>query len=360
MKKHQGQRMERKKRYSLFLWMLLLSVFLFATGCQKAQQGTEKNADGKEEQTPVMEKAGLTIYSPHSMSIIWKLVQEFEKQTGIPVDVISDGTGNLISRLTEEAQDPQADIIWGGTVSLLGTNKEYFEPYVSPNESSIIDAYKNTTGCITSFTIVPSVLIVNTELAKDIEINGYADLLKPELKGRIACCDPAKSSSSYEQLINILNAMGNGNPENGWDYMGKLIAQLDGKLVDSSSAVVESVVNGESIVGLTYEEGAISNMVQGAPVKVVYMEEGVICRADGLAIIKNAKNMENAKKFVDFITGKEAQDIVTQSLCRRSIRTDVEPLEGILSYDEIKTIQDDVDWATENKDAIIERFDSNF
>ena len=142
--------------------------------------------------------------------------------------------------------------------------------------------------------------------------------------------------------------------------MDKLIAQLDGKLVGSSSAVIESVVNGESIVGLTYEEGAISNMVQGAPVKVIYMEEGVICRADGLAIIKNAKNMENAKKFVDFITGKEAQDIVTQSLCRRSIRTDVEPLEGILSYDEIKTLTDDVDWATENKDAIIERFNSSF
>lgn len=32
------------------------------------------------------------------------------------------------------------------------------------------------------------------------EGGGYEDLLQPELKGRIAMCDPATSSSAYEHL----------------------------------------------------------------------------------------------------------------------------------------------------------------
>lgn len=302
----------------------------------------------------------LVIYSPHSITIQWNIVKAFEEQTGIEVDVVSQGTGDAMKRIEAEASDPQADIMWGGTVALLNANKECFEYYSSPNEKDILPAYRNTSGYVTSFTLVPSVLIVNTELSEGIKINGYADLLNPALKGRIAHCDPEKSSSSYEQVINMLNAMGHGNPEDGWDYVEKLAKNFDADMLTSSSAVYKSVVSGENIVGLTYEEGAISNLVDGAPVEVVYMEEGVICRADGVAIIKNAKNLENAKKFVDFVTSAEAQEIVTQKLNRRSIRADIPPLKGIKDYSQINIILDDVDWATENKKSVIEKFHAIF
>ena len=38
------------------------------------------------------------------------------------------------------------------------------------------------------------------------------DLLKPELKGRIASPTLSTSSSAYEHLINMLYAMGDGEP----------------------------------------------------------------------------------------------------------------------------------------------------
>lgn len=52
---------------------------------------------------------------------------------------------------------------------------------------------------ITGNVLDGSVLIVNTDLIGDIEINGYKDLLNPELKGRIATANPANSSSARAQ-----------------------------------------------------------------------------------------------------------------------------------------------------------------
>lgn len=334
-------------------WLLLIIICLSMIGCGKQEVNKWEK--------PVVtanDTEKLVIYSPHNTDFIWPIVRKFEEENQISVEVISDGTGTLLTRIEEEKENPGADIIWGGTVSLLNINKDLFEEYYSQNEQDLIKEYRNETGKVTSFTLVPSVLIVNTDLCGDMNIEGYEDLLDERLKGKIAHCDPEKSSSAYEQVLNILNAMGRGNPENGWPYMEKLMNQLDGQLMTSSSSVYKSVVEGENMVGLTYEEGAVKNMLEGAPVKVVYMKEGVICRADGAAIIKNAAHLENAKKFIDFITSKEAQEIAASQLSRRPIRDDVMLSEGILPYAQINVLEDDVEWANEHKEEIIEKCNS--
>ncbi len=44
-------------------------------------------------------------------------------------------------------------------------------------------------------------------------------------------CDPSTSSSASEHLINMLYAMGDGDPEKGWDYVRKFCENLDGVLL---------------------------------------------------------------------------------------------------------------------------------
>jgi iron(III) transport system substrate-binding protein len=158
----------------------------------------------------------------------------------------------------------------------------------------------------------------------------------------------------------MLYAMGNGNPDNGWDYVEKLAKNLDGKLLSGSSAVYKGVADGEYAVGLTFEEGGAKYVADGAPVKLVYMKEGVISKPDGIYIIKNAKHMENAKKFIDFITSKEAQTLITQKLHRRSVRDDVDAPVGLLPKAEIKSITDDEEVVNKNKKAWLDKFKDIF
>ena len=158
----------------------------------------------------------LVIYCPHPLEFIEPLVNEFESITDIKVEVIAAGTGELLKRVESEQANPLGDIFWGGSLSTMTPQMELFEDYQSANEEFVQEGMKNVEGPLTRFTDIPSVLMVNTDLIGDIEINGYEDLLNPALKGKIAMCDPSKSSSSYEHLINMLYAMGNGDPEAGW------------------------------------------------------------------------------------------------------------------------------------------------
>ena len=64
--------------------------------------------------------------------------------------------------------------------------------------------------------------MVNTKLIGNIKVEGYQDLLNPALKGKIAFADPSKSSSSFEHVVNILYAMGKGDPEKGWSFVQDL------------------------------------------------------------------------------------------------------------------------------------------
>jgi iron(III) transport system substrate-binding protein len=331
-----------KKAVSILLASLMI---LSLSGCGAKEGATEKAVSDK-----------LTIYCPHPIEFIDPVVNEFENQSGIKVEVVAAGTGELLKRVEAEGTNPLGDILWGGSLSTLEPKKDLFEKYQSVNEKDVFDDYKNKDGEITRFTVIPSVIMVNTKLIGDIKVEGFEDLLNPALKGKIANADPSKSSSSFEQIINQLYAMGSGDPEKGWDYVTALTKNLDGKLLSGSSAVYKGVGDGEYTVGLTFEEAAAKYVKDGAPVKLVYPEEGTIAKADGVVIIKGAKNMENAKKFIDYVTGKEAQTLIASSLNRRSVRTDVPPAEGLKPLEDIKVIKDDEAWLKENKQNILDKY----
>lgn len=345
---------------------LALCMVLSLVACGEKKETETAKTETAETETETTEEAGeqvggkLVIYCPHPLEFINPLVSEFESQTGIKVEVIAAGTGELLKRVESEAGNPLGDIFWGGSISTITPQADIFENYTSVNEEYVQDSMKNVEGTLTRFTDIPSVLMVNTDLIGDIEINGYEDLLNPELKGKIACADPSKSSSSFEHLINMLYAMGKEDPETGWDYVDKLCSNLDGKLLNGSSAVYKGVADGEYVVGLTFEEGGATYVRDGAPVKLVYMEEGVISKPDGVYIIKDAKNMENAKAFIDFITGKEAQTIITEQLCRRSVRTDVPAPSYLVAKEDINIITDDAAVVGEKKEEWLEKFNDIF
>ncbi len=359
-----------KKILSICLVLCMVLSLAACGNSKKETTSTETNNATTETKEEAAETAAATeapkasgdlvVYCPHPLEFINPLVSEFESQTGIKVEVIAAGTGELLKRVESEQANPLGDIFWGGSLSTMKPQMALFENYQSVNEEFVREDMKNVEGPLTRFTDIPSVIMVNTDLIGDIEINGYEDLLNPELKGKIAHCDPSKSSSSYEHLINMLYAMGKGNPDDGWDYVNKLCENLDGKLLSGSSAVYKGVADGEYVVGLTFEEGAAKYVADGAPVKIVYMEEGVISKPDGVYIIKNAKNIDNAKLFIDFITGKDAQTIIVEQLNRRSVRTDVAAPSYLLPKEDMNIIFDEEEVVIEKKTEWLEKFNDIF
>ena len=281
----------------------------------------------------------LTIYTPHPLDFFSPLVGEFEQRYGIKVNVVTAGTGELLAQIEEQKSKPTADIIWGGSLPIMLPHVDKFENYQSINEKYFADEFKNKEGCLTRFSIVPSVLMINKRLIGEIRVRGYADLLNTDLRGRIACANPAKSSSALSHLATMLYAMGEGKPDGGWNFVGKLCDNLNGKLLDSSADVYDGVANGKYAVGLTFEEAALDYMAKGYPVDIVYMKEGTLLMPDTIAIIKDAPHIANARKFIDYLSSKDIQALITAMYNRRSVRTDVVSKPELISLNLISKLE---------------------
>jgi len=279
--------------------------------------------DADDEPEGPVPTGNLVIYSPFPQTVIDALVPMFEADTGISVEVLAMGTGDALRRIEAEMVRPQADLLWSGSVSTVNAQGHLFDDFMSIHEDAFFPQYRNVEGNLTRFNTFCSVIMYNTDLV-DFEINGYADILNPALRGRIAFADPAGSSSSFEHIVNMLHVMSpDDDPENGWDFVRAFIEQLDGVLLGSSSAVFRGVADGEYAVGLTFEQGGVQFLGTGAPVNVIYMEEGVIFRGDGVYIIKGAPNLYSAHVFIDWMTSLEVQDFMNSTTYRRTVRMDV-------------------------------------
>ena len=331
------------KKWSHRFYVVMLSMFLFSCS----------NDSNSEELTKT---ATLVVFSPHPLELIDPIISEFESDFDVQVNIVFAGTGELLSKIQDEVDEPTGDVMWGGSITTLESNTDLFHPYQSINEDQILVEHQNMSGLVTRFSIIPSVIMVNDNLIGDTRIEGYEDLLNSKFKGKIAFADPSKSSSSFEHVINQLYAMGSGNPELGWSYLEKFIPQLDGVLLSGSPEVYRGVASGQFTVGLTFEEAAAKYVRDGAPVSIIYPKEGTIVKADGVAIIKQSKNLENAKAFIDFVTSKEIQELISTELNRRSVRLDVGVAEGLKEIDEIYIIQDDSEWISKNKKNVLERY----
>jgi iron(III) transport system substrate-binding protein len=302
----------------------------------------------------------LIVYSPNSEGIINAVIPLFEQKYGVEVELIQAGTGELMTRLQSETSAPYADVMFGGAKSQFASNPDIFQDYVSENDQFVLEAYRNTSGYMTSYVLDGSVLIVNTDLIGDIELKGYADLLNPALKGKIATADPSASSSAFAQLTNALLAMGGYESDEAWAYVEALVDQWDGKIASGSSAVYKSVAAGEMVVGLTYEDPSATLVKDGANVKLVYPEEGAVFLPATMAIVKGAKNIVNAKLFIDFVISEEVQNIFGSTLTNRPVREGAATADYMTPMTDIYVIVEDQDYVSANKAKIVERYTEIF
>ncbi|WFB57963.1 ABC transporter substrate-binding protein [Paenibacillus sp. BR1-192] len=298
----------------------------------------------------------LTIYSPNAAEINNPIIKEFQDRTGISVDLISGGTGELLKRVQAEASNPLGDIFWAGGADSLASFSEYFEPYQTNEKGDIFPGYLDPSNYWTPFNALPMVITYNKELVSEDELPAsWEDLLDPMWKGQIAFADPGKSGSSYTQLVTMLTAFGKDD-EQGWEYVKKLVANMDGKILSGSSLVQRAVPDGEFALGITLEDAALRYMEGGSQIGIIYPSEGTSAVPDGAAIIKGTKNPDEAKQFIDFIVSKDVQELVQKEFKRRSVRDDVEPVEGLPQTADIELVDYDFSWASDNKEAVISRF----
>ena len=350
------------KKYLALLLALAMVFALCACGGSTAPAETpapESAAPAEETPAEPTEKApedytgNLVVYSPHDADPLNAGVEMFRQAyPNINVEVIAAGTGELCQRVVAESANPQGDVLWGGGADTLAAYTDYFAPYVCANDDVIDEAYKDANDLWIGESPLPMVFIYNNTLIDEADVpTTWEGLCDESLKGKIAYASPAKSGSAYTQLCTMLFSQ--PTLDEGWALVEKFIANLDGKIQDSSGNCHKLVASGEYTLGVTIEKSAV--LYNDNPdIGYVYPEKNSAV-PDGVALIKNCPNEENDKLFIDFVTGLECQTAQNGDWARRPVRSDLTPV-GLCELSELDLGDYDFAYAATEKESIVEKW----
>ena len=358
--------------------LLALAMVFALVACGKAETPSDKtpdtsapttNNDEKQPEAPAEKdpkdyKGEVQLYSTMTEADLDALITCFnEVYPNIEVIVTNGSAGELTTRIDGEKGNPQGDLVWGGMADSDGqAYAEIFEAWVSEYDAQNMEGYTSPNGLYSMDHLSTVVFVVNEDLEKELGLNiqSYEDLLDPKLKGKIATADPNSSSSAWNNLSNIFAVYGNDTPET-WDYIAKLMPNL--VVLGSSSGVFKNTQAGEYVVGLTYEDGAVGLVRDGAKnIRLQYPTNGTSASCFGTALIKNGPNPENAKLFIDFICSAEGQTALAayqQGTLRYTNANYETPADAWLKpASEITWVVRDVAYLTANKASILEHWNT--
>ena len=358
------------KKFFALLMALVMALSLVACGGndEPAEETTDETAT--EETTESTEKAPedytgeVQLYSTMTEADLDALITCFnEVYPNIEVVVTNGSAGELTTRMDGEKGNPQADLMWGGLADSDGdAYAEIFEAWVSEYDAENMPGYTSTNGMYSMDHLSTVVFVVNEELEAELGLNiqSYEDLLDPALKGKIATADPNSSSSAWNNLSNIMAVYGTDSDE-AWAYIEQLMPNL--VILGSSSGVFKNTQAGEYVVGLTYEDGAVGLVRDGATnIRLQYPTNGTSASCFGTALVKNGPNPENAKVFIDFICSADGQTALAayqEGTLRYTNANYVTPENAWLApSDEITWVVRDVEYLTANKGAILDHWNT--
>lgn len=287
-------------------------------------------------------------------------IAEFNKiYPGLVVNYVRLSSGESLTRLRNEAANPQFDVWWGGPIDsyIAAASEGLLESYDSPNAVNLRDPQLMKAADNTWFGIYIGTLGFGTNL-NYLEANpgmaaptSWDDLIKPEWKGQIMIAHPSSSGTSYTAMCTILQLKGE---EAGWEYMRAFAGNVL-QFTKSGAAPANFVGNGEAAVSVVFSHDIVNQIEKGLPLQLTFPAEGTGYEIGGTAIVKGAQHPDLAKLWVDWALTPAAQELGPKYNAFQAptvIGAEASRPELL----EVNLINYDFDYCGSNKTAFVDRF----
>lgn len=280
---------------------------------------------------------------------------EFEAaHPSITVNFVRMSSGESLTRLRNEKDNPQFDIWWGGPIdSFIAAKAEgLLEKYDSAGYANIInpDLMADPDHFWVGIYVGSLGFATNTNSGVTPPTS-WDDLLAPELKGNILIAHPSSSGTSYTTLCTRLQLAGE---DAGWEWMRKFNENVL-QYTKSGAAPAKFVGQGEAAVGIVFSHDIVAQIEQGQPLTLTFPEEGTGYEIGGMGIIKGAKHLDAAQKWFDWALLPATQELGPKYKAYQAptVKGAAPSKPELLK---VKLIDYDFDWCGTNKKAFVDKF----
>jgi iron(III) transport system substrate-binding protein len=310
------------------------------------------------------QKTELLVYTALETDQLKAYTESFQKTNpNIDMKFVRDSTGVITAKLLAEQANPQADVILGVAASSMEifAAEGMLAPY-SPVGFSALNAKYSDTHRPPNWVgqdVFAAVVCYNTvEGAKKgiPKPETWADLAKPVYKGQITMPNPASSGTGFFDVSAWLQTMGEAA---GWKYMDALHENI-AQYTHSGSKPCRQAGAGEFVVGISFDFRGNDVKQKGAPVELVFPKEGLGWDLEAVAIVKGTKKMDAAKKLVDWVATKEANEAFSKNFAIVA-HPAVKPALAFVPADlESRLIKNDFAYAAKNRDKILAEWNKRY
>ncbi|CAG0906172.1 unnamed protein product [Darwinula stevensoni] len=238
----------------------------------------------------------------------------YAKTTGTKVNMTMKGSGEALAQIIAEKQNPKTDVWFGGTGDphLQAAEQNLTQEYKSPMMKDLqpwalqqaAQSNYRTVGIYTG----PLGFGYNPNLLKKKGApvpKAWKDLLNPVYKGDIQVANPASSGTAYTMVATLVQLMGE---DQAFDFMKKLHQNIS-QYTRSGTGPIKAVARGETAVSISFVHDGPGEKSKGFPVETITPAEGTGAEIGSVSIIKGARNLNEAQKFVDWALTPSAQEM---------------------------------------------------
>ncbi|MGI5336507.1 2-aminoethylphosphonate ABC transporter substrate-binding protein [Streptomyces sp. CA-181903] len=255
-----------------------------------------------------------------------KVFEDFTKRTGIKVDYVEGGSGEIVQRLAREKSNTKADVV----VTLppfvqQADGKGLLAAYRPAGSDKVADGDKDPAGKWTAVVNNYFCFIHNSKELKDGPPKTWRDLLDGRFKGKLQYSTPGVAGDGTVVLIKAMHDLGGKEP--AMAYLKDLQKNNVGPS-KSTGQLAPKVDKGELLVANGDVQMNFANM-KTMPNQGIFFPAGDSGKPTTFALpyaaglVRNAPHTENAKKFLDHLLTERTQRDVSAVGGGFSARTDV-------------------------------------
>ena len=258
----------------------------------------------------------VNLYSARKEHLIKPLINIFEKETGIKVNLVTAKAAQLYERIVREGKNSPADVLLTTDAGNLWKASEQglFQKINSDYLISRIDSrYRDPENKWFGLSLRARIIVYSLDRVDQNELRGYKYLSDPRFKNRILI---RSSSNIYNQSL-IAHMIAKYGEEVAEEWAEKLVNNFARSPAGGDRDQIKAIAAGEGDIAIV-NSYYIIQMLNSDKKKIfnnlgIYFprdkEMGVHINISGAGLLQNAPNHKNGKQLINFLLSDKAQKI---------------------------------------------------
>ncbi len=282
----------------------------------------------------------LVIYTARKEHLVKPLFDAYTQKTGVEIKYITDKAGPLLQRLKAEGKNTPADLL----ITVDAGNLWYAakEGILQPVDSDVLEAnvpahFRDPGNRWFGLSVRARTIVYSTERVKPSDMSTYEALADPKWKGRL-CLRTSKKVYNQSLVAMMIAEHGAEKTEaivRGW------VDNLARKPFSNDTKTMQAINAGLCDIGVvnTYYFGRLLKKEPGLPLSLFWPNQaanGVHVNVSGAGVTTHAGNRDEAVRFIEWLSSKEAQSMFADSNMEYPVNAGVEAHPIVRSWGKFK------------------------